>query len=53
MFCGQPLGQGWMDVAKCLNESDWNEFLGHSIWRFRSPVYADAGASTLKLKKHG
>lgn len=58
VFHGQPLGKGWFyqypkDIAKYLNRKDWREFRGHSICRFGSTVYADTGASILKLKKYG
>ena len=58
IFHGQPLGKDWFysypkDIAKWLNKPNWNKYSGHSICRFGSTVYADSGASLLKLKKFG
>ena len=58
VFHGQPLGKDWFyrypkDIAKWLNKPNWKSYSGHSICRFGSTVYADAGASILQLKKYG
>ena len=58
VFHGQPLGKDWFyhypkDIAKWLNKPNWKQYSGHSICIFGATVYADSGASILKLKKFG
>ena len=55
VFQGQPLGKCWFckcpkDMAKWLNESNWDNYSANNVGRFGSTVHANVGVSILHLK---